>query len=40
MLILNKLWEDIAMDFIIDLLELKDPVIGFKYNVIYNVICR
>ena len=36
----KKLQEDIAIDFITDLLELKDEVIGFKYNAIYNVVCR
>ena len=40
MLIPKKLQENIAIDFITDLLELKDEVIGFKYNAIYNIVCR
>ena len=36
----KKLQEDIVIDFITNLLELKDEVIEFKYNTIYNIVCR
>jgi transposase InsO family protein len=36
----SRPWEDIAMDFITDLPWSEDPVTGYKYNAICNVVCR
>jgi transposase InsO family protein len=33
-------WTDIAMDFVTGLPDSKDPVTGYKYNAICNIVCR
>ena len=37
---LLRLWKLIALDFVVGLLLLRDPIIGLKYDSIYIVIDR